>query len=295
MRTTRCPRPSLFALLAVPVVLFALLLAAGAAWAETTLEKIARTGVLTIGTRTGVVPVAYKTPNNEWVGFAIDLVEQAILPEVSKKLGKPITLEKKESTPPTRISLLTSNAVDLVAESMTDTRTRRETVDFSLTYFVTGAQFLVPKGSPIRGIQDVGGKRIAALQASTSAKLLREQHPTAQLREFPDQPAAFAALQQGQVDAYSSDGVYLAALIGQAPTRTDWVLAGEFYSYEPYGMAMRKNESDFRSLVNNGLMAAIESGQYFTLYEKWFGPTAAVPYPLTAEIKRFLLLQVVPK
>jgi ABC-type amino acid transport substrate-binding protein len=263
--------------------------------AETTLEKIARTGVLTVGTRTGVVPIAYKTPNNEWVGFAIDLVEQAILPEVSQKLGKPITLEKKESTPPTRISLLTSNTVDLVAESMTDTRTRRETVDFSLTYFVTGAQFLVPKGSPIRGIQDVAGKRIAALHASTSAKLLREQHPTAQLREFPDQPAAFAALQQGQVNAYSSDGVYLAALIGQVPNRDAWVLAGDFYSYEPYGMALRKNESDFRALVNNGLMAAIESGKYFTLYEKWFGPTAPVPYPLTPEVKRFLQLQVVPK
>jgi len=263
--------------------------------AETTLEKIARTGVLTVGTRTGVVPIAYKTPNNEWVGFAIDLVEQAILPEVSQKLGKPITLEKKESTPPTRISLLTSNTVDLVAESMTDTRTRRETVDFSLTYFVTGAQFLVPKGSPIRGIQDVAGKRIAALHASTSAKLLREQHPTAQLREFPDQPAAFAALQQGQVNAYSSDGVYLAALIGQVPNRDAWVLAGDFYSYEPYGMALRKNESDFRALVNNGLMAAIESGKYFTLYEKWFGPTAPVPYLLTPEVKRFLQLQVVPK
>lgn len=205
------------------------------------------------------------------------------------------TLEKKESTPPTRISLLTSNTVDLVAESMTDTRTRRDSVDFSLTYFVTGAQFLVPKGSPIRGIQDVGGKRIAALQASTSAKLLREQHPTVQLQEFPDQPAAFAALQQGQVDAYSSDGVYLVALIGQAPNRADWVLAGEFYSYEPYGMALRKNESDFRALVNNGLMAAIESGKYFALYEKWFGPTAPVPYPLTPEVKRFLQLQVVPK
>ena len=265
------------------------------AFAETTLEKVNRTGVLTIGTRTGVVPIAYKNQNNEWVGFAIDLVEQAIVPEIAKKLGKPITVEKKESTPPTRISLLTSGAVDLVAESMTDTRTRRESVDFSLTYFVTGAQFLVPKGSAIHGIQDVGGKRIAALQASTSAKLLREQYPSAQLREFPDQPAAFAALQQGQVDAYSSDGVYLAALIGQAPNRSDWVLAGEFYSYEPYGMAMRKNESDFRSLVNNGLMAAIESGKYFELYEKWFGPTAAVPYPLTAETKRFLNLQVVPK
>jgi ABC-type amino acid transport substrate-binding protein len=73
------------------------------------------------------------------------------------------------------------------------------------------------------------------------------------------------------------------------------VIAGDFYTYEPYGMAMRKNESDFRSLVNNGLMEAIESGKYFELYEKWFGTKGEVPYPLTAENKRFFVLQVVPK
>jgi len=60
-------------------------------------------------------------------------------------------------------------------------------------------------------------------------------------------------------------------------------------------MAMRKNDSDFRAVVNNGLMEAIESGKYFELYEKWFGPKGEVPYPLTAENKRFFQLQVVPK
>src|SRR5262247_4875748 len=93
------------------------LLAAGAApaLAETTLEKIARTETLTIGTRTGSPPFAYVNSKNEWVGFSIDLVEQLVLPEVSKKLGKTIKLEKKESTPPTRIPLLSSNAVDLIS------------------------------------------------------------------------------------------------------------------------------------------------------------------------------------
>jgi polar amino acid transport system substrate-binding protein len=266
-----------------------------AAYAETTLEKINRTGVLTIGTRTGVTGFAFVNNQKEWVGFSIDLVEQAIAPEIAKKIGKPVKVEKKESTPPTRISLLTSNAVDLVAETMTDTRSRRESVDFSLTYFVTGAQFLVKKGSPIRGIQDIAGKRIAALKGSTSARIIQEKYANAQLVEFPDQPAAFQALSQGQVDAYSSDGTYLAGLIGKAPNRGDWAIAGDFYTYEPYGMAMRKNESEFRTLVNNGLMGAIESGKYFELYEKWFGPKGEVPYPLTPDNKRFLILQVVPK
>ncbi|MEI6153362.1 MAG: transporter substrate-binding domain-containing protein [Deltaproteobacteria bacterium] len=263
--------------------------------AETTLEKINRTGVLTIGTRTSLPGFAFVNNKNEWVGFSIDRVEQAIAPEISKKVGKAIKVEKKESTPPTRISLLTSNAVDLIAETMTDTRSRRENVDFSLTYFVTGAQFLVKKGSPIKGVQDIAGKRIAALQGSTSARIIREKYPSAQLLEFPDQSAAFKALTQGQVDAYTSDGTYLAGLIGKTTNPGDWVIAGDFYTYEPYGMAMRKNESDFRNLVNNGLMEAIESGKYFELYEKWFGPKGEVPYPLTGENKRFFILQVVPK
>src|SRR6267143_93395 len=147
---------------------------AAPALAETTLEKISGTGVLTVGTRRGSPPFGFVNKTNEWVGFSIDLVEQAIKPAIEKKLGKAIRVELKESTPATRIPLLTSNQVDLIAETMTDTRPRRESVDF--------------------------------------------------------------------------------------------------YSYEPFGMAMRKNESDFRAVVNNGLIDAIESGQYFELYEKWFGP-----------------------
>jgi len=169
-------------------------------------------------------------------------------------------------------------------------------VDFSLTYFVTGAQFLVKRDSPIKGVQDIAGKRIAALKGSTSAHVIREKYPRAQLLEFPDQPLAFQALVQGQVDAYTNDGTYLAGLIGKAANRAgDWVITGLFYTYEPYGMAMRKNESDFRNLVNNGLMEAIKSGKYFELYEKWFGPEGEVPYPLKEENKWFFILQVVPK
>ena len=152
------------------------------ALAETTLEKISRTGELTIGTRTGSPPFAYVNSRNEWVGFSIDLVDQLIVPSISKKLGKPVKLVKKESTPPTRIPLLSSNAVDLIAGTMTDTRTRRDSVDFSITFFVTGAQFLVKKGSPIKGIGDIGGKRIAAQQGSTNARIMRERVPTGQLR-----------------------------------------------------------------------------------------------------------------
>jgi polar amino acid transport system substrate-binding protein/glutamate/aspartate transport system substrate-binding protein len=267
----------------------------GSAGAETTLEKIARTGTLTIGTRTGSPPFGYVNKSNEWVGFSIELVESAIAPVLSKKTGKQIKVEKKESAPQTRIPLLTSNAVDLIAETMTDTQSRRESVDFSITYFVTGAQFMVKKGNAINGLKATAGKRIAAQQGSTNARIIRERVPTAKLVEFPDQPAAFQALAQGQVHAYTNDGIQLAGLKAKAPKPDEWLVVGEFYSYEPYGMAMRKNESDFRNVVNVGLMDAIESGRYFEIYDKWFGQKGEVPYAMTTETKRFLQMQVVPK
>ena len=268
---------------------------AAPALAETTLEKISGTGVLTVGTRRGSPPFGFVNASNEWVGFSIDLVEQAIKPAIEKKLGKAIKVELKESTPATRIPLLTSNQVDLIAETMTDTRPRRESVDFSLTYFVTGAQFLVKKGSAIHGIQDIAGRRLAAQQGSTNAKIIRERVPTAQLREFPDQPAAFQALAQGQVHAYTNDGIQLAGLRAKAPRPAEWQIVGDFYSYEPYGMAMRKGDADFRNVVNGGLMDGIESGRFFEIYEKWFGPKGELPYPMSPGVRQFMIYQVVPK
>ena len=275
-----------------------LVLAAGLALAgpvvaqQDTLEKIKSSGVLTIGTRTGSPPFAYINKNNEWVGFTIDLVEMLVKPSVEKAVGKSIKVEKKESTPPTRIPLLTSNSVDLIAGTMTDTPQRRESVDFSLTFFYTGAQFLVKKGSPIKSINDIGGKRIAAQQGATNAKIIREKYPQAQLREFPDQPAAFQALLQGQVDAYTNDGIRLYGLKAKAPNPNDWDVVGDFYSEEPYGMAMRKGDTKFKAAVDAGLKNGFESGKYFEIYDKWFGAKGELPYPMTPQVKAYLLKQI---
>jgi polar amino acid transport system substrate-binding protein len=268
------------------------LVAATPALAQDTLEKIGKSGVLVIGTRTGSPPFAYVNSKNEWVGFTIDLVEQLVKPSVEKAAGKSIKVEKKESTPPTRIPLLTSNAVDLIAGTMTDTPQRRESVDFSLTFFYTGAQFLVKKGSPVKSINDIAGKRIAAQQGSTNAKIIREKMPQAQLREFPDQPAAFQALIQGQVDAYTNDGIQLAGLKAKAPNGADYEVVGDFYSEEPYGMAMRKGDAKFKAAVDAGLRQGFESGKYFEIYDKWFGPKGEVPYPMTPQVKAYLMKQI---
>jgi polar amino acid transport system substrate-binding protein len=222
------------------VLTLAVALAATPALAQDTLEKIRSTGVLTIGTRTGSPPFAYVNKNNEWVGFSIDLVDMLVKPEVEKAVGKSIKIEKKESTPPTRIPLLTSNAVDLIAGTMTDTPQRRESVDFSLTFFYTGAQFLV----------------------------------------------------QGQVDAYTNDGIQLYGLKAKAPKPDEWDVVGDFYSEEPYGMAMRKGDAKFKTVVDAGLRNGLEGGKYFDIYDKWFGPKGELPYPMSPQVKAYLMKQI---
>jgi ABC-type amino acid transport substrate-binding protein len=279
-------------LLALVLTLAVALAVVTPALAQDTLEKIKTSGVLTIGTRTGSPPFAYVNKDNQWVGFTIDLVDMLVKPSIEKAVGKSIKVEKKESTPPTRIPLLSSNAVDLIAGTMTDTPQRRESVDFSLTFFYTGAQFMVKKGSPIKSVNDIGGKRIASQQGSTNAKIIREKYPQAQLREFPDQPAAFQALLQGQVDAYTNDGIQLFGLKAKAPKPDEWDVVGDFYSEEPYGMAMRKGDAKFKAAVDAGLKSGLESGKYFEIYEKWFGPKGELPYPMTPQVKTYLMKQI---
>ena len=231
------------------------------------------------------------------MGFSIDLVEQTIVPAAEQETQQSqVKLEKKESTPQTRIPLLTSNAVDLIAETMTDTQSRRESVDFSLTFFVTGAQFLVRKGSPIKGIQTIAGKRIAAQQGSTNAR---------------DHPRACADSQIGRVPGptggVSGTGSEASRSLYQrwhsargtesesAQTGRMGELSVSFSPTSPMAWRCAKTIRIFASLVNFGLMDAIASGKYFEIYEKWFGAKGEVPYPLTQETRRFLQMQVVPK
>ena len=279
---------------AAGLVLPVLLVGATPVLAETTLEKIGRTGTFVVGTRTGSPPFGFVDKQNHWGGFSVDLAK-LVHASIEKKLGKTVKFELKESTPATRIPLLASGAVDLIAGTMTITRARRDSLDFSVVFFVTGAQFLVKKGSPVRGIQSIAAKRIGTQRGSTSEKILREKYPQAQLVVFPDQPAAFTALVQGKIDAYTNDGVQLAGLKAKAPNPGEWDVVGEFFTYEPYGMAMRKGDTDFRNLVDFTVMESIEGGEYQKLYDKWFGPQGEVPYPLSETAGIFLQMQVIPR
>ncbi len=264
--------------------------------AETVLEKISRTGVLTAGTRGTSIPFAFINEKNEWIGFSIDLLE-AIRARLEKKLAKRIKLEKKEVTPATWIRLVANRNVDVECGSTTHTRgrDRDEAVDFSITFFFTGSQLLVKQSSGIRSLADLAGKRVGAAQGTTNEKALRAAQPKADVVTFQDHATGFLALEQGRIVAYVSDGILLAGLGAKAKNAKDYAVVGDFFSKDPYACMVRENDSKWRDFVNHTFMELIDNGKFFELYDKWFGERGVVPYPMSDRVRNYMLMQSMPE
>jgi polar amino acid transport system substrate-binding protein/glutamate/aspartate transport system substrate-binding protein len=268
--------------------------AAAPVLAETVLEKISRTGVLTAGTRGLSIPFAFINEKNEWIGISIDLLE-AIRARLEKKLGKPIKLEKKEINPVTRIPLVANRTIDVECGSTTYTRGRDETVDFSINFFFTGSQLLVKRGSGIKSLADVAGKRVGAARGTTGEKALRASQPKADLVTFQDHAAGFLALDQGRIVAYVTDGILLAGLVARARNPKDYEMVGGFFSKDPYSCMVPENDSKWRDFVNHTFMELIDNGKYFELYDKWFGARGVVPYPMSDQVRSYMIMQSMPE
>jgi len=262
--------------------------------AETVLEKIGRTSVLTAGTRGSSIPFAFINEKNEWIGFSIDLLE-AIRARLEKKLGKPIKLEKKELDPATRVQEVANRSVDVECGSTTYTRGRDEIVDFSINFFFTGDQLLVKKGSGITGVADVAGKRVGVLHGTTAETASRAAQPKADVVTFQDNAAVFLALEQGRIVAYANDGILLAGLAAKAKNPKDYEVVGGFFSKEPYSCMVPENDSKWRDFVNHAIMELIDSGRFFVLYDKWFGEHGVIPYPMSDRVRNYMIMQSMPE
>ena len=165
--------------------------------AETVLEKIRRTGVLTAGTRGISISFAFINEKNEWIGFSIDLLE-AIRARLEKKLGKPIKLEKMEVTATTRINLVVNRTIDVECGSTTYTRGRDAgggLLHHLLLYRqpAPGEEGERDQGPGGRGRQ-AGGDR----HATTGEKALRASQPKANVVTFQDQPRRIPGARAGE-------------------------------------------------------------------------------------------------
>lgn len=207
--------------------------------------------------------------NGEVKGFDIDIA-RAI---TEKLLGPQGSAVFVEVTSKTRIPLLKNGNIDAIIATMTITEERLEQVNFSDVYFDAGQSLLVHKDSGIKGIEDLGaGSTVLAVKGSTSVDNIKELAPEAKVLEWENYAECFTALQSGQGDAMTTDN---AILLGMASQNPDYVLAGESFTKEPYGIAINKGQDNFLNEVNQALAEMHADGTYDKIFDKWFPDTDA--------------------
>jgi ABC-type amino acid transport substrate-binding protein len=267
----------------------------GGVWgAEGTLDKISRTGKFVVGARTDAEPFGFIDKSNNWVGFSIDLCSE-VKNRLEAKLNKKIELELKAVTPANRLQLVADGTIDIECGSTTHTQQRDETVDFSINFFYTGAQLLARKGSGIRSVVQLDGKRVGVVQGTTTEGVVRKVATGAQIVYVQGHPAGFQALEQGGVDVYTTDGVILAGLLKASPNAANYEIVGDPFTNEPYSFVVREDDSKWHNFVDHMLMAMLKDGTHLKLQDKWLGPQGVVPYAIPAIGRAYLVMQAIPK
>jgi polar amino acid transport system substrate-binding protein len=225
-----------------------------------TLDDVKARGKLIAGVRFDSPPFGSLNESGKPVGFDIDLIS-----EVGKRLG--VEVELVQVTAKTRIPLLESSKVDVIAAALTHTRERDKQIDYSISYLLDGQKILVTKGSPIRSYQDLAGKTVAAVQGSYNEAQIRKLAPQARVLVFQEYPQAFLAMKQGLADAFTT---IVTILQGVAKKDPNFEVVGDFLTSEPIAFGLRENDSKWRDALNFALQDMDADGTYKRIFERHF-------------------------
>lgn len=283
------------------ISLFSLVLALGvpaAVQAETVIEKVARTGVLTVGTRFDLVPYSYVDAEGNLVGYSVDIVNR-IEAQLEQELGRDIVVQRREAQGLTeRIPLIASGEIDLSCDTQF-TWERDRHVDFSVSYGLSGIRLLTREGSTLGSPESLVGQRIGVIPNSLGQQVMALVQPRATLVPVDSLDAAIAALQSGDVAAIAGDSVALGGLVAQKGGTAVYELAPAM-PYQRYGIAciVPQNNSTFLNMVDYaiaGLLQDYVSGDQAarTTVNQWIGPGGIVPLPqeLITEFFETVLIQ----
>jgi ABC-type amino acid transport substrate-binding protein len=252
------------------------LLLPGAAAAQDlqgTLKKIKDSGTIAIGFREQSVPFSFRGNDGQPTGYSVELC-QRIVAGIQQQLKLP-KLDAKwvAVTPETRIPSVVNGTIDLECGSTTSSLSRQEQVDFSHMIFVDGGSLLI-KADRVAAMQDVANKKIAVIPGTTTEGALRatlqKSFVTAQIVAVKDHREGLTAVENGTADAYASDRVILIGLVATA-RQGQFGIGEQYFSYEPYGLMLRRNDAPFRLAVNRVLSGLYRSREVMQIYQRWFG------------------------
>jgi glutamate/aspartate transport system substrate-binding protein len=243
-----------------------------------TLEKFKETGVVRLGYRETSRPFSFVGGDGQPAGYSVDLCLK-IVEAVRQSLKLPgLKVAWVVVTPGDRIPKLVKGTIDLECGSTTITFGRMEQVAFSHMIFVDGGSLLATTASGIATVKDLAGKRVGVIPHTTTENALAAalaggsvQATVVTVNEVGD---GLRGLQEGQLDAYASDRILLAGLLTRARDPAKLRLSGEFFSYEPYGLMLRRGDNSFQAHVNRTLSKLYRSGGLVQIYERWLGSFA---------------------
>ena len=210
-------------------------------------------------------------------GFDIDRVHEI----AAAIFGDPNKVQFKVVTSADRIKALEEGQVDVVVRTMTATCERWQKINFSAVYYTAGQRLLVDKTSQVTSLDQLGGKKVCAAKGSTSIKTITANPAKLVPVQVDNWSDCLIMLQQGQVEAVSTDDTILAGMVAQDPNVK---MVGPRFTEEPYGIGIPKANVEMVRFVNGVLAKSIADGSWAASYQRWLGrtgePQPAPPTPV---------------
>jgi polar amino acid transport system substrate-binding protein len=250
--------------------------APGAMPPGSTMAAIAERGRLIVGVDQNTTLFGKRNPSTgQLEGFDIDVAR-----EIARAIfGDPDRIDLRVVEAGERESALQSGEVDLVVRTYSITCERKKIVDFSTVYYYADQKILVVKGSGIDSAAALSGKRVCAVTGTTSLAALLALDSKPKVIAVTSWTDCLVMLQQGQVDAISTDDSVLAGLREQDPNVE---VVGDSMGKEPYGVGINKENTDLVRFVNGVLEQMRVDGTWERLYQarlKSLGPSPGPPAP----------------
>jgi ABC-type amino acid transport substrate-binding protein len=239
-----------------------------------TLKKVHDTSTVVIGYRESSIPFSYLNARHEPIGYSIDL-GRAIVDAISNELnGQTLKIKFVPVTSESRIGAVKSGEVDLECGSTTNNTERQKEVAFSPIMFVAGTKLLVKRGSPIQSFRDLNGKSVVVTAGTTNEEAMRKLSEKfgipINLVVAKDHQESYETLASGRVDAFAGDDVLLYGFIAERKSGSDFVVTGDFLSYDPYGIMYRRDDPELAELVDRVFREMAASRDLEYAYDRWF-------------------------
>ncbi|MGM3174860.1 glutamate/aspartate ABC transporter substrate-binding protein [Dickeya lacustris] len=239
-----------------------------------TLKKVKDNGVIVIGHRESSVPFSYYDSQQKVVGYS-QAYSEKIVEAVRKKLDAPnLQVKLIPITSQNRIPLLQNGTYDLECGSTTNNLERQQQVAFSDTIFIIGTRLLTKKDSGIKDFSELAGKAVVVTSGTTSEVLLNKMNEEKKLNlriiSAKDHGDSFRTLESGRAVAFMMDDALLAGERAKAKTPDEWVITGTPQSREAYGCMLRKDDAQFKQLVDATISQVQTSGEADKWFEAWF-------------------------